>query len=248
MPSPPTSYALITLWKVDGAPWKWPAWQQLTGVRHGLFPEDDALLPRGLDCKDAVQIKSYFDRFLAEPEEKRFKLHSEKSGVVPGRDKWKKWVAAASRQWKLHPVIVDAFNENNVNPFQIYRVSEITEWPDARSYITAALDTLGSSLFGEESLDEIGHLRHPLRQSTNTIAQSSWNRMRVQHARAQKKLNSAEHAAMVSFQGLFKLYLFCSFTHNAVHRSQLRRARHSSFVLCHKSHGEMAQFCRSLRQ
>jgi len=206
MPSPPNSYALITLWNYDGAPWNWPAWQQLTGIPHGLFPDDDALLPRGLTRKDVVEIKSYFARFLAEPEEKRLKLHTEKSGVVPGRDKWKKWVAAASRQWKLHSLVVDAFNENNINPNQIYRVSELTDWPDARSYITTALDTLGSSLFGEESLDEIGHLRNPLRQSINVIAQYSWNLMRVQHTRAQKKLDSAEHAAMAAFQGSYNRY------------------------------------------
>lgn len=248
MPNPPTSYALITLWNADGAPWKWPAWQQLTGVRHGLFPDDDALLPRGLNRKDVVEIRTYFDRFIAETEEKRLKLHNEKSGVVPGRKTWKKWVAAASRQWKLHSLVVDAFNESNINPFQIYRVSEMTDWPEARSYISLALDTLGSSLFGEELLDDIGHLRNPLHQSTNAIAQSSWNLMRVQHARAQKKLGSAEHAAMDAFQSSFNLYFLCSFTHNAVHRSQSRRARHSSFFLCHKGHGKMAQFCRSLRE
>ena len=35
---------------------------------HRLFPDDDSLLPCGLNHKDVVEIKSYFDHFLAEPE------------------------------------------------------------------------------------------------------------------------------------------------------------------------------------
>jgi hypothetical protein len=208
MPSPSISYALINLYKFDSAPWKWPAWKNLTGIHHGLFPEDDALLPNDLTRKDVIEIQSYFERFLAVPEEKekRLKLHNEKAGVVPGRDKWKKWVTAASRQWKLHPVVVDAFDESNINPNDILRAGELTDWPEARSYVSSALDTLGTTLFGEESLDDIGHLSHPLRASVSIIAQTSWNLLRVQHTRAWKKLAAAEKAAMTAIQGSYNIY------------------------------------------
>jgi hypothetical protein len=87
------------------------------------------------------------------------KLHNEKAGVIPGCDKWKKWVTAASCQWKLHTVVIDTFNESNINPNNILRGVELTGWPEARSHISSALDTLGTTLCGEESLDDIGHLR-----------------------------------------------------------------------------------------
>jgi len=246
MPSPPNSYALITLWNYDSTPWNWPAWQQLTSIPHGLFPDNDALLPHGLTRKDGVEIKSYFAHFLAKPKEKHLRLHNEKSGVIPGCDKWKMWVAATWRQWKLHLLVVNTFNENNINPNQIYRVSKLTNWPDAQSYITTVLDTLGSSLFGEELLDEIGHLCNPLRQSINVIAQSSWNLMWVQHTRAQKELDSVKHAAMTAFQGLYNHFFWSSSTHNAVHRSKSWWSHHGNFFLRHKGHGKMVQFCRSL--
>lgn len=247
MPSPPISYALIALHKSDGAPWKWPAWQKLSGIHHGLFPEDDALLPNGLTRKDVVEIQSYFNRFLTEPsEEKRLKLHNEKAGVVPGRDKWKKWATAASRQWKLHSVVVDAFKENNINPNEIVRAGELTDWPDARSYVTSALDTLGTTLFGEESLDDLGHLSNPLRTSVTTIAQISWNLLRVQHTRARKRLTTADEAAMAAFEGSYNIYSPSSFTHNTVYRSKRRQRYHSNYRLRHQGHGEMAKYRRSL--
>lgn len=248
MPTPPISYALINLYKCDGAPWQWPAWQKLTGVHHGLFPDDDTLLPNDLTRKDVLEIKSYFDRFLAEPEEKRLKLHNEKAGVVPGRDKWKKWVTAASRQWKLHSVVVDAFKENNINPNEIVRAGQLTDWPDARSYITSALDSLGTTLFGDESLDDIGHLCNPLRSSASTIAQISWNLLRVQHTRAGKKLTAAEEAAMTALEGSYTIYSPSFFTHNTVHRSKRRQSHYGNFCLRHQGHGEMAKYCRSLRR
>ena len=45
MPSHTAASALIKLYFLDGIPWKYPKWMEITGVKHGLFPSDDALLP-----------------------------------------------------------------------------------------------------------------------------------------------------------------------------------------------------------
>jgi hypothetical protein len=60
MPSHTASSALIKLFSCDGAPWQWPAWQERTGILHGLFPDDNSKLPKGWTRKDAVDIQSYF--------------------------------------------------------------------------------------------------------------------------------------------------------------------------------------------
>ena len=57
MPTLPISHTLINLHKCNGTPWQWPAWQNLTGIHHGLFLNDDALLPNNLTCKDILEIK-----------------------------------------------------------------------------------------------------------------------------------------------------------------------------------------------
>jgi TATA-binding protein-associated factor len=207
MPSTPLSATLINLWQFEEAPWKWPKWQKLTGVHHGLFPLDDAHLPDGWTRQDATEIRSYFNRVLAiRSVEDRTKLHNSRAGVIPGREKWKNWLKLVQRKWKLHTIVVEGFKETNVNPNDIYSVDP-SEWPDARSYIPLALASVGLTLFGSESLDAVGHLSSRLRPSVTAIAQLTWSMLRVQNKRANCKLSIVEALAVKAFEGLYSATL-----------------------------------------
>lgn len=217
MPTTPYSASLIELWAIDEAPWKWPKWQKRTGVRHGLFPVDDAQLPTGWTRQDAKEILSYFARYIsAVKPDARLKLHNSKAGAYPGRDKWKKWVYSALRKWELHALVVEAFDENNINPNDIQRVTGI--WPSSGTYISTALDSVGAKLFGEECLDQTGRLAFLLRNPVLAIVQNTWNVLSNQNRRAQNRLAGAEAAALEAFESKSSTILMSNI-YNPVHRS-----------------------------
>ncbi|KAF8956904.1 hypothetical protein BDZ97DRAFT_1763385 [Flammula alnicola] len=68
MPTHTIASAIIELHTL-GIPWDYPVWQAATGVKHGLFPEDPKLLPKGWTPEDASNIASYFDQYRAKPTE-----------------------------------------------------------------------------------------------------------------------------------------------------------------------------------
>ncbi|KAF8870795.1 hypothetical protein CPB84DRAFT_1754275 [Gymnopilus junonius] len=44
-------------------PWNFSEWQAITSIKHGLFPHDDNLLPKGWTRETADFICSYFEQF-----------------------------------------------------------------------------------------------------------------------------------------------------------------------------------------
>jgi TATA-binding protein-associated factor len=50
---------------LSGVLWNWNHWQELTGITHGLFPDDDRHLPAGWTRVNALDVKSYFTEYNA---------------------------------------------------------------------------------------------------------------------------------------------------------------------------------------
>lgn len=97
MPSHTAASAFVKLFELNGAPWDWPAWQDRTGIRHGLFPTDDAKLPPGWTRKDATDVHSYFRAYNAlstETKKLQFATKTKGGSSHPGRDIWYSFVTS----------------------------------------------------------------------------------------------------------------------------------------------------------
>ncbi|KAF8808358.1 hypothetical protein BYT27DRAFT_7097080 [Phlegmacium glaucopus] len=205
MPSHTIPSALIKLFYSDGAPWNWPDWQAITAVRHGLFPTDDSLLPKGFTRRDVLDITSYFDQYNALPtEDDKIKFTSQRKGAqVPGRVKWRDWITAGWKSWKIHSRITDVLTEDGLHPLTIMiNTNNLDTWPPGDLYIPLIVDAVGRDLFGEPSFDTSGRLALPYRQLTQHLIQRTWINIHKQTNRNKNRLVTLEAAATKAFNDL----------------------------------------------
>lgn len=104
------------------APWCFPQWQSITGVRHSLFPEDDSLLPKDWNRANANSVRSYFDQYSKKKkEDDKIKFASDRAGgdQLPGRDFWRKWVSNGWKEWKIHSKVIEVLSSENLHPLTI---------------------------------------------------------------------------------------------------------------------------------
>uniref|UniRef100_A0A0W0GC69 Uncharacterized protein n=1 Tax=Moniliophthora roreri TaxID=221103 RepID=A0A0W0GC69_MONRR len=206
MPSHTAASALIKLYFL-GLPWDLPTWQDITNVRHGLFPEDDARLPKGWIRSHALDIKSYFERYNAQPSEDakvRFATQTAGSEAVPGRKKWADWVQDNYASWGIHDTIVKCFHKHLCHPTTILINSGLDKpWPNSLHHIPKALYSIALELFGPEIFPDDNptlpdHLHSPL----TPFAQRAWNLLRTQTNKGLKNMNKTEEAANKAFNEL----------------------------------------------
>jgi hypothetical protein len=204
MPSHTIHSALTKMhYDLPGAPWIFPAWKDLTGVRNGLFPTEDHLLPLGWSPATAEQISSYFDQFRAcKKEDDKIKFSSAKKGgdVIPGRKLWRDWVSDGWKKWKIHAKITDVLVAENLHPFMI--AAQSNSWPDGAEWTPLAVDPVGTALFGEDSCnDGLGRLKSELRSTTKALIQRTWMILYNQHTRSKVRIAHLESEAIKAFEG-----------------------------------------------
>ncbi|KAF5343804.1 hypothetical protein D9758_016217 [Tetrapyrgos nigripes] len=209
MPSITAAEALIRLHTVDKGlnyPWCLPQWQSLTGVKHGLFPVDDAHLPAGLTRQDSIEIKSFFDQFVDLPEEFRSKFVAggKGSAAVPGHKIFLTWINENWEKWGIHSAVVESFHENNVHPISIMlsgaKSSVNNAWPPAELYVPAALESIAIRLFGDEAFDDNGFLLGEVRKNLNAFAQRSWSRLRQKFRSDKRRIMTLEDKAIAAIE------------------------------------------------
>ncbi|KAG6871948.1 hypothetical protein C0995_014639 [Termitomyces sp. Mi166 len=186
-----------------GLMWTWPVWQEITGIHHGLFPNDDALLPAGLSRQDAIDIKAYFDAYHAiKSKTKKFAFASAAKGAPyhPGQPKWNYFVTSRWNSWDVHNKTIKAFRDNGVHPSTLLmnegNLENKKEWVDSSGYIPLMVDSLGRSLFGDEAFPAGSEfLPGKVRDGLQSIAQRVWNTTRVQLSRLRDKRDKIQAAA-----------------------------------------------------
>jgi hypothetical protein len=215
MPSHTAASALVKLHSLGGLPWVWPAWQELTGIRHELFPEDDRLLPKGWTRADANDIKSYFDQYNAidtEDNKIKFAVATRDGRSVPGRKKWSDFVSKSWHKWGIHELIIDGLKKQGVHPVMLLvQEKSMDHWPKSDTYIPMALDAIGMSIFGIEAFNGADVLGYNIRKCLTIFVQRSWSRIREQVQRDKGRLDEIEKSVMESFEGKF-IYLFANLT------------------------------------
>jgi hypothetical protein len=195
---------MIKLYMDDGAPWNFPAWKELTGVTHGLFPDDDTLLPRPWNRQDALDIQSYFNQYHAvvgEDAKIRFAVGSSGS-AIPGRTKWNSWINKNWTKWNINSKISTVLRSVNIHPLDLLGESPLNEWPVSTGWIPIAVNPTGAFLFGLEAINpNTGHLSPNLRAGTQILIQRTWLALHSQAKRNEGKLASLEKAAISAFSG-----------------------------------------------
>jgi hypothetical protein len=195
MPSYSPASALAKAYGVNGAPWNYPRWQEITGVRHGLNPKDDCDLPHGLSRSDATKVLAYFAQLHApnqtETWKTRFATAAFRRGQDPnsGRSIWQDYVNGNwASKWKMHTRISKILTDLNIHPLQLKVESRQYEgWPNSTAYIGLAIDKVGREIFGSEALTENGLVIPGLRDIVIILIQRTW---KTTKGPATKTLNS----------------------------------------------------------
>ncbi|KAF9441652.1 hypothetical protein P691DRAFT_683240 [Macrolepiota fuliginosa MF-IS2] len=207
MPSHTAASALIRLFFFNGAPWEWSVWQELTGIRHGLFPSEDKKLPPGWTRKDASDVWSYFlayNNLDTEEQKIRFATRTKGNSSYPGRVIWNSFVSRNWSRWGVNTLVVEELRAWDVHPVSILVRENInSSWPCADFYIPMILDTLGMKLFGEEAFPSGSEvLPTDLRRCLQNLAQRSWSTIRLQVSVLRNRSTEIEAAAVAAFEDL----------------------------------------------
>ncbi|KAF5347354.1 hypothetical protein D9756_010005 [Leucocoprinus leucothites] len=194
--------ALMRLHAFDGAPWQWPAWQERTGIYHGLFPADDKLLPKGWTRQNAVDVHSYFQNYSAQPSEEKKQQYQSKT-PHPGKAVWHEFMKRNWPRWNIHDAVVEELKEWDVHPTAILireHNGEVSQWPHADSYSAIILNTLGLKLFGEEAfLPKSETLPLSIRKNLSIFVQRSWDSIRKSVKQLKTNATKVEEEARSSF-------------------------------------------------
>jgi hypothetical protein len=156
MPTHTAASALIKLFFIDGHPWDWPEWQEITKICHGLFPTNNKLLPPGWTHEDANDIHSYFNTYNALPTEEckiKFAAPTKGSSAMPGRAKWASFISKSWSRWGIHTIIVSCLHKHGIHPITLLvQGSNLDgDWPSADTYVLLAIDSITLALFGIEA-------------------------------------------------------------------------------------------------
>jgi hypothetical protein len=217
MPSPTPASALAQLYRHGGAPWNWDTWKDITGIRHGLFLEDNAKLPKGITRRDSKDISSYFTAYNALPSEgAKFNFASGKGGErAPGRTIWNEYVSKNYSKWGINGLVNQALNRANAHPVkQMLGENNLDDWLSSDHLLPQALNEIGLALFGTDSINpETDNIYGFLRTPTLHIAQRAWSTILKKFNRDRKKLREYESVAEKAFEGvtniLFLLFVLC---------------------------------------
>ncbi|GLB36948.1 putative aortic smooth muscle cell differentiation [Lyophyllum shimeji] len=183
MPTHKGPAALAKMHALNGAPWQWPTWQGLTGIRHGLFPDDDTKLPRGWTRQNAVDVQSFFRAYQQQPtEEAKLSFIANSKGVsaYPGREFWNAWVNRYLPTWGIHALIVEELREFEIHPLTI-------------------LMREGTPTFGRTPRPTYPW-SSTLLECLQMLVQRSWNNIRMQINRMRTQHTEIEAAALATFK------------------------------------------------
>lgn len=207
MPSHTTHSALIQMYyDGDGAPWTFRRWQEICGVIHGLFPDDDNLLPAGFTRSNAQFIASYFDQYNKKPkEDDKIKFSAARTGAdsVPGRDYWRLWVTDLWKVAKLHARITEVLSRENLHPLTLAlnsKTGSIDIRPNAMHVLPLAVDAVGKALFGEDSFDRLGRVKMELRPTTQALITRTWLNLSNQITRSKSRIDKLKGEATQAFE------------------------------------------------
>ncbi|KAF8889787.1 P-loop containing nucleoside triphosphate hydrolase protein [Infundibulicybe gibba] len=188
MPSHTPAEAFIKLWCEDEIPWRWPAWQSLTGISHGLFPADGT---PPLLAGAQLMSETFVHILISTWPKGRKKPKNDSLGK--GREE--RWFQVAGNGGSC-------LSEERIHPFTLL-CNSTDKWPPGDMWIPLAIDSIALKLFGPESMDHTGERAlSQIRVPIQICAQKSWDTLRRQYIRGRKDLERYEKSATEAFADL----------------------------------------------
>jgi hypothetical protein len=187
--------------------WESEVFQEISGVRYGLFPDNPDLSPSGWKGNDSEDIKSFLTQLAAKPtvDEKVTFVSQNRGTVLPGRKKWKDWVATLWRTARIHERIIAVLTAKQCHPLQIFLADpghgDSLTWPPGHLYIPLCLDSIAAELFGAHVLGDHDRLYGALRPTVQNLVQRTWSYLTLRLDRAQKRFVTYEQEAIEAFNG-----------------------------------------------
>ncbi|KAG6875331.1 hypothetical protein C0993_009749 [Termitomyces sp. T159_Od127] len=134
-------------------------------IYHGLFPEDDSLLPGGWTQEQANSVRSFLETYNSLPTENEKILFAIGTGNISilmrhlGRPIWNKFATKGLNDWGIHNAIVQEFERHDCHPMAILKHGNILDsqasiqkiWPVSTHHVPTIVDTLSQSLFGDDA-------------------------------------------------------------------------------------------------
>lgn len=207
--------ALINLYLEDKAPWNFPRWQELTCIRHGLFPSDDSQLPAELSRAESNSLQAFFSRYSqkASAEDRVQFLTIQRSRnkksppASPGLILWNTFTNKLWKKARLYDVIVQALTDANANPVLIMAHDKGNKFPDAATYAPLAINKVGMAMFGPEAMDDGGHVQSIYRPAVMVFIMNVWETLKSKSTTARAKLPDLEKKVLAAIEGAFLFLL-----------------------------------------
>lgn len=165
---------------IPGAPWAWDTWKAITGVHHGLFPDDPELIPAPMTPSGNQAVKTYFEAYRAiHSIEQRHRFASKKTQDAhnEGRQHWRTFVNTNWRRWRIQLKIHQAFAENGVTYFQVLVDNDLSSLPPTIQ-VSDCFDTVAYELFGDDGLNDRGRCRHQLTKALQILTTNASSNLR----------------------------------------------------------------------
>ena len=198
MPTQTIPGALLNLYQVGV--WKFPAWQELTGVILNFENPQLATLPKTWTHVDYLNVKSFYNQYEAKTnEDEQISFASALRGaVLPGRQKWRSWVFLMMKTAKVHEIIAQCLSASNSHPNNVPAGDRSVGAP---VYISYAINDIALQLFGPDVLDEYGRLSLRYRPHLQAICQRSWYNLTRRLERAEDRFALLEERVKAAFDG-----------------------------------------------
>lgn len=187
--------------EADGAPWEYTTWKEITGISSGLFPVEDAELPKGWTRDIANLVLSFFNqlRKLTTQEDKiTFSTARKNASQIPGRLHWRNFITDGWKKWDMHSRIAAVLVEEGLHPLT-----------DPLSDLHLAVDPVAKALFGDKALDQRYHVPPSLHRPVQDIIRRTHKNLVNQIERSKAHIGVLERDAVSAYKGLCCVFFYC---------------------------------------
>jgi len=151
----------------------------------------------------ANKIKSFMETYKGiKNDSDKIKFASAKKGAMAheGAIIWKNFCINLFQRCRIHRHISKVMENLNIHPNQLSKCPDFTKGSNSLSYILLACTEVGLSLYGDDSITELGHLKQNLVAGTQALVTRTWTNACRHVTQSQNKLESLAEQANSTYK------------------------------------------------